>query len=211
MKKLLLSAVGMLFAFGTFAQSSGLGFGVKAGVNFPSYNFSGSNSSYETNSATNFHLTAFLDAPLVGRFLSVQPGLSLQGKGAELLATNSSKLTQNTMWLEIPVNLVAKVPVGSGNVFVGAGPYAAFGLSGKNKFDSKWGGTESDFDFGKNGTLKSSDFGLNVIAGFQMGGGLMVHGGYGMGLSDIRGSNNEYFTKDKLTNRVWTIGLGFAL
>lgn len=211
MKKLLISAFSLLFACGAFAQSSSLGFGLKAGVNFPSYNFSGTNSSYETNPATNFHITAFLDAPLGGRFLSLQPGISLQGKGAELASGSLGTVTQNTMWLEIPVNLVAKVPVGMGNFFVGAGPYVGFGLSGKNRYDSEWASAETDFDFGKDGTLKSTDFGVNIIAGFQLGGGLMIHGGYGMGLSDIRGSNNEYFSEDRLTNRVWTVGLGFGL
>lgn len=212
MKKLMIFAIALFIGSGAYAQSSSLGFGLKAGVNFPKYNFSGSNSSYETNSSTNFHVTAFLDAPLAGRFLSVQPGLSLQGKGAELVSSGVGTVTQNTMWLEIPVNVVAKVPVGqSGNFFVGAGPYVGFGLSGKNKYDSDWGSGETEFEFGKDGTLKSTDFGVNFIAGFQLSQGLMIHGGYGMGLTDIRASNNEYFPDSKLTNRVWTVGLGFAL
>src|SRR5690606_1641717 len=83
MKKLSIFIIAFLAFTGVYAQNSSLGFGLKAGVNFPKYNFSGSNSSYETNSATNFHVTAFLDAPMAGGFLSVQPGISLQGKGAE--------------------------------------------------------------------------------------------------------------------------------
>lgn len=212
MKKLSIFIIAFLAFTGVYAQNSSLGFGLKAGVNFPKYNFSGSNSSYETNSATNFHVTAFLDAPMAGGFLSVQPGISLQGKGAELVNNNFGTVTQNTMWLEVPVNLVAKMPLGhSGNFFVGAGPYVGFGLSGKNKYDSDWGSTETEFEFGKDGTLKSTDFGVNIIAGFQLSQGLMIHGGYGMGLTDIRASNNEYFPDNTLTNRVWTVGLGFAL
>ncbi len=212
MKKLMITALSVLFAAGVFAQGEPMKFGLKAGVNFPSYNFSGDNNSYSTNTATNFHVTAFLDAPLGGRFLSLQPGLSIQGKGAELSNSQFGTLTQNTMWLEIPVNLVAKVPVGNtSNFFVGAGPYVGFGLSGKNKYDSDWGSAESDFEFGSDGTLKSTDFGLNIIAGFQLSQGFMIHGGYGMGLTDIRASNNEYFPDNRLTNQVWTVGLGFSL
>lgn len=210
MKKLLFLFVGLFMGTAAMAQS-GLGFGLKAGVNFPKYNFSGSNSNYETNSSTNFHVTGFLDAPL-GRNFSVQPGISLQGKGAELVNSSFGTVTQNTMWLEVPVNLVAKVPMGySGNFFLGAGPYVGFGLSGKNKYDSDWGSTETEFEFGKDGDLKSTDFGVNFIAGFHLRQGLMIHAGYGLGLTDIRASNNEYFPEDRLTNRVWTVGLGFAL
>lgn len=211
MKKMMILLVGVFFATGVCAQSP-LGFGLKAGVNFPKYHYAGDNSSYETNTTTNFHVTAFLDAPLGGRFLSLQPGVSLQGKGAELRNNLLGTLKQNTMWVEIPVNLVAKIPMPyTGNFFIGAGPYVGFGISGENKYDSDWGSAEDEFDFGSDGTLKSTDFGLNIIAGFQLNQGLMIHGGYGMGLSDIRGSNSDYFPDNRLTNRVWTVGIGFAL
>lgn len=210
MKKLLFICVGLLMGTVAFAQTSSLGFGLKAGVNFPKYNFSGSNSNFETNSSTNFHVTGFLDAPL-GRNFSVQPGISLQGKGGELLSSSVGTVTQNTMWLEVPVNFVAKVPMGNSNFFIGAGPYIGFGLSGKNKYDSDWGSAEEEFEFGSNGTLKSTDFGVNFIAGFHLGQGFLIHAGYGLGLSDIRASNNEFFPDDRLTNRVFSVGLGFAL
>lgn len=210
MKKLLFICVGLLMGTVAFAQTSSLGFGLKAGVNFPKYNFSGSNSNFETNSSTNFHVTGFLDAPL-GRNFSVQPGISLQGKGGELLSSSVGTVTQNTMWLEVPVNLVAKVPMGNSNFFIGAGPYIGFGLSGKNKYDSDWVSAEEEFEFGSDGTLKSTDFGVNFIAGFHLGQGFLIHAGYGLGLSDIRASNNEFFPEDRLTNRVFSVGLGFAL
>lgn len=210
MKKLLFICVGLLMGTVAFAQTSSLGFGLKAGVNFPKYNFSGSNSSFETNSSTNFHVTGFLDAPL-GRNFAVQPGISLQGKGGELLNSSVGTVTQNTMWLEVPVNLVAKVPMGNSNFFIGAGPYIGFGLSGKNKYDSDWGSAEEEFEFGSDGTLKSTDFGVNFVAGFHLGQGFLIHAGYGLGLSDIRASNNEFFPEDRLTNRVFSVGLGFAL
>lgn len=210
MKKLLFICVGLMMGTVAFAQTSSLGFGLKAGVNFPKYNFSGSNSNFETNSSTNFHVTGFLDAPL-GRNFSVQPGISLQGKGGELLSSSVGTVSQNTMWLEVPVNFVAKVPMGNSNFFIGAGPYIGFGLSGKNKYDSDWGSAEEEFEFGSNGTLKSTDFGVNFIAGFHLGQGFLIHAGYGLGLSDIRASNNEFFPDDRLTNRVFSVGLGFAL
>ena len=207
----MMTALAIAVSFGAFAQRQPLGYGLKAGVAFPNYNFSGSNSSYSTDAATNFNVTAFLDAPIVSNYLYVQPGVSLQGKGAKL-SSGSASFTQNTMWLEVPVNFVFKAPTGNvGSLFVGAGPYVGFGLSGKNKFDSNIVGVTSDVSFGKDKDLKTTDFGLNFIGGYQLNNGFMIHAGYGLGLTDIRGSNNSYFNDNNLTNRVWTVGVGFAL
>jgi len=208
MKKLMILMTGIFLGSFAFAQGQSMGFGLKAGVNFPKYNYSGSNAAYETSTSTNFHVTGYLDAPLSTAF-SVQPGISLQGKGGKIEIGSFGTYTQNTMWLEIPVNLVAKVPMGNSNFFVGAGPYIGFGLSGKNKYDSNWGSVEEEFEFGKDGTLKSTDFGLNFTAGFHLGQGLLLHAGYGLGLTDLVPNNNN--SDNKLTNRVLSVGLGFAL
>lgn len=198
----------VLFA-GAFmaAQAQTTGFGLKAGVNFPKYSYSGDNSTYETSTSTNFYVTGYADVPM-GTLFALQPGVSLQGKGGKIEFGNWGTYTQNTMWLEIPVNVVAKVPVGTGNFFIGAGPYAAFGLSGKNKYDSDWGSVEDEFEFGKDGSLRSFDYGVNFTAGFHLGMGLLIHAGYGLGIADLAPENN---TNNKLTNQVFSVGVGFAL
>lgn len=213
MKKLLLSTVAaFIFVTGAFAQQE-MGWGLKAGVNFPNYRFSTANNATETSSTTNFHVTAFLDAPVATDWFYIQPGVSLQGKGAELTNNALTTVTQNTMWIEVPVNFVAKFPTGAGSFFLGAGPYVAFGISGNNKTEGNLvgGTTVQEFRFGRGETLKNTDFGLNFLAGYELGNGLMIHGGYGMGLTDIRGNNNQYFPDNRLTNRVWTVGLGFVI
>lgn len=215
MKKIVLSAFGIFAAIGAFAQSSSLGFGIKAGVNFPKYVISSDNFQSEAKPTTNFHITGYLDAPLIGNFLSLQPAISLQGKGTKasgvfdfpgVVNDELDKVSQNTMWLEIPVNLVAKFPTGgSSNLFVGAGPYAAFGLGGKNMYDGEEVG---DFKFGNDKDLKGTDFGVNVIGGYQFGSGFMIHGGYGIGLSNLSTTD---VGNAKIQNRVWTVGIGFGL
>jgi len=207
MKKLFLSAAAVLFGLGAFAQTQPLGYGIKAGVNFPSYHITNSDMS-DFKSTTNFHVTGFLDAPLGGNFY-LQPGISLQGKGAKFVDTEDLEMTQNTMWLEVPVNAVAKLPTGAtGNFFVGAGPYVAFGLSGKNKVSGGDSSLEHDFKFGKDEDMKGVDFGLNFMAGYQLSSGLSLGAGYGLGLADIAPENDS---DSKLTNRVFSISLGFAL
>lgn len=214
MRKIVLSAIGILASVGVFAQSSNLGFGIKAGVNFPKYIISGNDFQAEAKPATNFHITGYLDAPL-GSYFSIQPGISLQGKGSkasgfvdlgDIVNDELDKVSQNTMWLEIPVNFVAKFPTGnSGNLFLGAGPYVAFGLSGKNMYDGEEFG---DFKFGNDNDLKGTDFGLNFIGGYHFGSGFMIHGGYGLGLTNL---STVDVGDSKIRNGVWTVGIGFGL
>ncbi|MDH5825666.1 porin family protein [Sphingobacterium faecium] len=216
MKKLLLTlGAAFLLAAGAQAQS-GLGYGIKAGVNMPSYSYGGSDLS-DSKSTVNFHVTGYLDAPLTNNFY-IQPGVSLQGKGAKFadykIGESTYEVKQNTMWLEVPVNFVLKFPTaGEGKFFVGAGPYVSFGLSGKNKYEVKSGSgtssTSDDFKFGKDETLKGTDFGVNFLAGYQLGSGLSINAGYGLGLTNIAGS--KFLGTGDVKNRVWSIGLGFGI
>lgn len=208
MKKILLSlGAAILFVAGAQAQT---GFGLKAGVNFPSYSYGDSDDLSDTKSTVNFHVTGYLDARVAPGFY-IQPGLSLQGKGAKLIestALGGSEVTQNTMWLDVPVNFVGKFPVGGGNVFLGAGPYVGFGLSGKNKVSLNEGATsgEREFKFGKDETLKGTDFGVNFLAGFKLGNGLLLNANYGLGLTNIAGERN---ISSDIKNRGFSVGLGF--
>ncbi|SPZ91770.1 Uncharacterised protein [Sphingobacterium multivorum] len=54
--------------------------------------------------------------------------------------------------------------------------------------------------------MKKYDAGLNFLAGFKLTNGFSVHGGYGLGLLDIK-------LDDKIStyNRVFSIGLGYQL
>ncbi|SEN98110.1 Outer membrane protein beta-barrel domain-containing protein [bacterium A37T11] len=210
MKKVILAATALIFSVGAFAQSQDLGFGVKAGVNFPKYSFGSGDNSAETKAATNFFVTAYLDAPIFTDYLYIQPGVSYQGKGAKFIDTEEGEYKQNTSWIEVPINVVFKVPTGTaGHFFVGAGPYIGFGISGKNKLSDKNGNSSEigDFKFGKDKSLKSTDFGFNFLAGYQLTSGLIINGGYGLGITDLAPESRGV----KQTNRVWSIGLGFGI
>lgn len=212
MKKVLLTlGVALLTAVGAQAQS--LGYGIKAGINFPSYSYGSSSELSDTKSTTNFHVTGYLDAPVSSNFY-IQPGVSLQGKGAKLVETSAlggSEITQNTMWLDVPVNFVGKFNTGAGSFFVGAGPYVGFGLSGKNKYSTNNGNaaTERKFEFGKDNTLKGVDFGLNFLAGYKLSNGLLLNAGYGLGLTNIAGNGNAW--SDNIKNRGFSVGIGFEI
>lgn len=221
MKKIVLLAAGFLAA-GTFASAQtsttstigGTKWGLKTGVNLAKYSYGNDDGDNpETDHATNFHVTGYLDLP-VGRMFSVQPGLSLQGKGAEYFDTENTELKDNTMWLEVPVNLVGKIPLGLGgaNIFLGAGPYASFGLSGERKFtyNDDRDDIKSDLEFGDDAgdDLKGVDFGVNFLGGVQLNSGFNIGAGYGLGLSDLRPSGDG--GNGQINNRVISFSVGYA-
>ncbi|MEJ6979315.1 outer membrane beta-barrel protein [Pedobacter sp. P351] len=219
MKKLALLAVAFLVT-GTAVNAqttTSVGstkWGLKAGVNLAKYSYGKDDADNPTTDhATNFHVTGYLDLP-VGSMFSVQPGLSLQGKGAEYTDNNTYEIKDNTMWLEVPVNLVGKIPLGATgtNIFLGAGPYASFGLAGERKFTDKVANstTKSDLEFGDEAgdDLKALDFGVNVLGGVQLNNGFNVGAGYGLGLSDLRPSGDG--GNGQVNNRVISFSLGYA-
>jgi len=222
MKKIALLAVAFLAGTTAFAQTSssaatttGTRWGLKVGVNIPRYSYHKADAAnMETNTITNFHVTGYGDIPLSTNF-SFQPGLSLQGKGGEFSDNGTFETKQSTMWIEVPLNLVAKLPITSSgtNFFVGAGPYAAYGIAGQNKVELKSNGDEttSDVKFGDTAgkdDLKALDLGVNFIGGVQLNSGFNIGAGYGLGINDLRPDNTS--NAGKQTNRVWSFSVGYA-
>jgi hypothetical protein len=212
MKKLLIIAMASMIGSAAFAQSgTPMRYGLKVGVNLPKYVFDNPNSANsETNTTTNFHVTGYLDAPL-GSTFSLQPGLSLQGKGGEFFSSATTEVKQNTLWVEVPVNLVAHLPSAAGtHFFLGAGPYAAFAVAGQNKTTSGSTTTETELSFGNDSgdNLKGIDFGFNFLGGIQLS-GFNIGAGYGIGLTDLRPSGNGGNNGEQ-RNRVWSFSVGFG-
>jgi len=190
----------LCFIAGAKAQTS---YGLKAGVNFAKYKISGGNTTYTSDANTSFYITGYADIPFAPSF-SVQPGLSLQGKGGKVSAGEfglDEDAKDNLMYIEVPVNLVYYVPTGdAGKVFLGAGPYAGFGIHAKA---SKGNYSESG-SFGDAG-IKTFDAGLNLLAGYKLTNGFLINAGYGLGLTnmykDIEGVTSK--------NRVFSVGVGY--
>ncbi|WP_286857955.1 MULTISPECIES: porin family protein [Sphingobacterium] len=220
-RKLLSIAAALCFIAGAKAQTS---YGIKAGANFAKMKESAQGFSYTSDAATSFYVAGYADIPLANSF-SIQPGISLQGKGSKISLTKMAELAgisgvsgsvkQDLMYIEIPVNFVYSIPTGnSGNVFFGAGPYAGFGIHAKVKADNISGSFEDDFfdvdgkesgSFGDFG-YKTFDAGLNVLAGFKFTNGFLINGGYGLGLTNIAKDTNG---EGSLKNRVFSVGVGY--
>lgn len=219
MKKVLLSLTIAVASFTASAQVAPVKFGVKAGVTFPTMSFSEKGEG-EVKANTSFYLGGVVSIPVSPMF-SIQPGLILSGKGVKEEFSEkedgfsvTGKSSTNLMYIEVPVNAVVSFPAGSGSVFVGAGPYYAMAISGKEKSEftvTMDGETETEtdsenVDFGKDGYMNRGDFGLNILAGYQLSNGFNIHAGYGLGLSNLSKDEGDF----KMKNKVISIGVGFS-
>lgn len=206
MKKVLLSlGVAMATIMGAQAQT---GYGLKAGVNLGEYSNMPSGQSVNTS----FFVTGYADMPMSPNF-SIQPGISLQGKGTKYdykEGSASAEISRNVMSIEIPVNAVYYIPTGeSGKFFVGAGPYIGFNVSGRDKAKA----TAGSINFSEDQKLKLSgsdkdlnviDAGANFMLGYKFSNGFLLSAGYNLGLTNLVPNADKI-----VSNRVWQLGVGF--
>ncbi|MEP6616949.1 MAG: outer membrane beta-barrel protein, partial [Ginsengibacter sp.] len=133
----------------------------------------------------------------------------------------------NPLYVEVPLNLVVRVPLEKKiNLFFHAGPYAAIGIAGKSKTESKIfglaGSSESDIQFSNDNPLTSQqeDAGYNKLKrfdfGLNLGGGLdlkkvLIKLNYGFGLTKINSTQSNNSSDDKNKYRTASISLGIPL
>jgi hypothetical protein len=229
MKKTFLVLATTFLFVATYAQESN--FFVKGGVNIANISINDNGSYDDANSLVSFHAGIIADLP-VSKYFSFQPGLLFTGKGTKVQQGQPSsasyfKATSNPYYVELPVNLVAKIPLASegSNFFIGAGPYVAAGITGKNKAEGKiFGATfksEKSIDFSNDnpttldyeegagfGIIKRFDYGLNGTAGFELN-NLLLSVNYGYGLAKLNSNANN--NNDKNKHRVLSFSVGFRL
>jgi hypothetical protein len=224
MRKGILTLVTTLICGYSVAQTtatSKVKIGLKAGVNLAKVAFTGTeledNEKDDARNITSFQFGAYADVPLSTSF-SIQPGIILNGKGGEVQLseagtqlgspTVTGSVKSNIMYIEVPVNAVYRF----NGFYLGAGPYAAVALSGKHKSELTSSGQasseERDIKFGSKSEddFKRSDFGINLLGGYELKSGVRLGLNYGFGLSNLDPSEGTYSSK----NRVASIILGFS-
>ncbi len=177
------------------------------------------------------------NAGILGRFglsstVDLESGLLLTGQGskAETYFNGGAdyiKSKFNPLYLQVPLNLVVKIPLDkTSGVFFNAGPYAAIGIGGKSKTDSKFGpltasssnsikfsnddpftSSQDDASYDK---LKRFDFGINLGGGFQFE-HLILKANYGIGLAKINSTESNNTVNDKNKYRTFSFSVGIPL
>ena len=187
------------------------------------------------------NLLPSFNAGILGRLelvdmFSLESGVLLTGKGskAETYFNNSNdyiKTKFNPLYIEVPLNAVVKIPFDSkgangSNFFFHAGPYAAVGIAGKSRQDSKFGpltsSSTSNIKFSNDDPLTSQqedavydklkrfDFGLNFGGGVQLG-KVILKANYGVGLTKINSTQSNNNADDKNKYRTLSFSVGFPL
>lgn len=211
------------------AQKGGLI--LKGGLNIANVSVTSNGRVEDARSLTSFHAGAVADLRLAKMF-SFQPGILFTGKGSKTQtgqesSANYYKATTNPYYIEVPANFVLKLPLGErSGLFVGAGPYLAVGVGGKNKAEGRYLGmafnVENDIEFSDDdpttlnfeegagfGVLRRFDYGLNGIAGLEFQ-KVLFSVNYGHGLAKLQsGSDNS--SDDMNKHRVWSFSIGFKL
>jgi len=168
----------------------------------------------------------------LSNYAGIETGLLFTGKGskAETYFAGGNdyvKTKFNPLYLEMPVNFVLKIPVDkSSGFFVHAGPYAAVGVAGKSRSDSKVGvitsSSSKNIKFSNDDPLtteqedagydklKRFDFGLNFGGGFEFQ-HVILKANYGLGLTKINSTQSDNNANDKNKYRTVSFSVGIPI
>lgn len=229
--KAIIAAALVSFASVANAQySKKISLTVKGGVNAAHYSLPKDptfNDPYaDAGKTQNFQLGVLVNFPL-SKELDLQTGLLLNGKGGKVSISQPYFLWETSdtksLYLEMPINFVYNIPISkSFGLHVGAGPYIAMGVGGKNRYEGVIGdllpqsfNEESNIKYGKKdgwergiySNLNKYDYGMNFMLGasFKQ---VQLYSNYGLGFKDVQPNPEERY--DMGRNRVLSVGLGYT-
>ena len=201
MKKLISVLLITVFVF-TFSSNTKAQFqiGAKAGLTLSQIN--SSNPALDTDDLKfkpGYEYGVLFNFTIVPMLLRVQPEIIYFQKGVtykgDIAGINyTTKTTLN--YLHIPINLRLKIPIIP--IYVVAGPYFGYALSGKSYLDIGGVDADDDIEFGSDKTLPF-DFGINTGVGILKGFGpidFFVETRFSLGLVDMNGYSSDVTDKN---------------
>jgi hypothetical protein len=220
MKKLIAIAL----CVGIFTSAKSQRIYVQGGVNLANISTSTSGSTQKNNMLTTFNAGILVRSNQAEQ-VALETGLLLDGRGSKSESgsgANYYKATFNPLYLELPVNVVLRLPLSNAtsNIFINAGPYIAMGIAGRSKVVGQLGGvsinsskniqftsTDPTADDQAYSKLKRFDYGANIGAGIDLG-KILIKANYGLGLAKINSTQTNNSANDKDKYRTWSISLG---
>ncbi len=207
---------------------------IQGGVNLANITKTTSGQTEKNNMLTTFN-AGILDRFGLSKLVDLESGVLFTGRGSKAetyynsgnTTDNYVKTKFNPYYIEVPLNLVVRVPVkGIHGLFFHAGPYAAIGVAGKSTTDQKLIGisshSENDIQFANDNPftsrqedasyykLKRFDFGLNAGGGFDIG-KLLLKVNYGYGLTKINSTESNNASDDKNKYRTLSFSVGIPI
>ncbi len=206
---------------------------VQGGINLANITKTASGNTEKNNLLTTFN-AGFLGRFGLSKVIDLESGLLLEGRGAKAETyftsgtdDNYVKTTFNPLYLEVPLNLVLRFPLEKNtNLFIHGGPYAAMGIAGKSKSESRFLGITSssnnnikfsnddpftsEQDDAAYDKIKRFDFGLNIGGGLDLG-KVLLKANYGFGLTKINSTQSNNSADNKNKYRTVSVSLGIPL
>jgi hypothetical protein len=158
-----------------------------------------------------WHADLLLNIPVWGN-LHLQPVVRYNTKGArfeqpaampaDVYLPSANEIRMH--YLELPLNVVYKIPLSIGKLAIGAGPYAAYCLGGKSDVAIRYNGaivqrSQQNIQFSgrtnniiaTNSQLRRWDAGANFTLGLEFNNLLIVGANYSLGLTDLDKSGSS--------------------
>lgn len=173
-----------------------------------------------------FHVGVTYDY-LIGKDFYVQPAVLFSTKGYRVKRVEDYSSVESYMtpyYVEVPVNLLYAPRLGKGRLLLGAGPYIAYGISGRGQSfiktvengEIKRADQKADLQFlddlndrtdGKFVYGKALDYGIQVLEGYEFNERLSFQVNAQLGLANLHPSDNGIKSANKLKN----FGLGISV
>ena len=184
-------------------------------------NWSELESGYSNRTGAHFGFIADLQLGVNSKFYA-QPGVMFYNKGRKYYSSYDTAVynyfsvdaKQFVNYIDIPLNIVYKIPVGKTKLFIGGGPYLSFFYNGLEKKETylKSGKFETDENTDlpvgdAPGKYKTMDLGVNGTAGIEFG-KVFIAGNFSRGLTDMYSAASY---DGDFKNQVYGVTLGIFI
>lgn len=193
-------------AFSAHAQ---VAVGIKAGPDFSSIANKTEGSKSTSNGLIGFEGGVYVQIPAAPQWV-VQPALLYDRKGGKYTFNTGYVQTWGLNYLTLPIDILYKpeMPNGNGSWYLGAGPYIAYGISGKISDNGPASTSVDPFkDYGGGSQLKRMDAGGHVQVGYETSGGFNIGLNASLGLMNIASHGN---TNNTTHNTSFAVTVGYT-
>ncbi|MEJ8843579.1 outer membrane beta-barrel protein [Lacibacter sp. H375] len=194
------------------SSSSGISFGIRAGVNLQNINGKMANGDkLENKLVPRFQGGLTVDIPLADQFY-VQPAVLYSGKGAKL---NDTEIQTSLHYIDVPVTFLFKPMLGTGHMLLGVGPYVGFAIAGNVSDDND---NEQKIEFENEITpaqyasgpyARRLDAGANLLVGYEMSSKFSIQLNAQLGLAKINPEITGVSDKTASRNTGFGLSVGY--
>lgn len=194
-----LSIAFCLLVTATYSQAQ-IKLGPKVGLNLSTMTLKYAGYGMSPETMIGFNVGIISEITIKGNFV-LQPGILFSTKGSKY-SVSGYDMSISPSFIEIPVNGLYKIDLGSANFLLFAGPYFAYGIGGDYKTPSE--SNDIAYGSGEDKDMKSFDCGLNFGAGIEIS-NFQISAQYGLGLTNL-----APITTDGAEMKVSVIGISMA-